>query len=126
MKVITIKQPYASLIANGYKQYEFRTWKTKYRGEIYIHAGLGVNKEAMKLYQHLNLDYPQGKILCKCNITDCIQINNSFREELKNNIIYDFLNNNIDYKGYAFKLENIELIKTIDAKGKLGLWNLDK
>ena len=31
MKVITIKQPWATLIAKGYKQYEFRTWKTKYR-----------------------------------------------------------------------------------------------
>ncbi len=30
MKVITIKQPWATLIAKGYKEYEFRTWKTKY------------------------------------------------------------------------------------------------
>lgn len=39
MKVITIKQPWATLIAKGYKEYEFRTWKTKYRGDILIHAG---------------------------------------------------------------------------------------
>ena len=45
MKVITVKQPYASLIAEGYKEYEFRTWKSSYRGELYIHAGLGVDKE---------------------------------------------------------------------------------
>ena len=32
MKVLTIKQPYASLIAHDFKKYEFRTWKTKYRG----------------------------------------------------------------------------------------------
>ena len=48
MKVITIKQPWATLIAEGYKEYEFRTWKTKYRGDILIHAGLGVNKKAME------------------------------------------------------------------------------
>ena len=29
MKVITIKQPFATLIAEGLKRYEFRTWKTK-------------------------------------------------------------------------------------------------
>ena len=34
MKAITIKQPFASLIAAGLKEYEFRTWKTSYRGEI--------------------------------------------------------------------------------------------
>ena len=27
MKAITIKQPFASLIAAGLKEYEFRTWK---------------------------------------------------------------------------------------------------
>ena len=28
MKVLTLKQPWASLVANGYKVYEFRTWST--------------------------------------------------------------------------------------------------
>lgn len=29
MKVLTIKQPWASLIMLGYKRFEFRGWKTK-------------------------------------------------------------------------------------------------
>ncbi len=45
MKVLTIKQPYASLIAEGIKEYEFRTWKTNYRGEFLVHAGKGKNIE---------------------------------------------------------------------------------
>ena len=28
MKVLTLKQPWASLIVEGYKEYEFRSWKT--------------------------------------------------------------------------------------------------
>ena len=44
MKVITIKQPFATLIAKGYKTYEFRSWKTSYRGKILIHAAKGVDK----------------------------------------------------------------------------------
>ena len=55
MKVITIKQPFASLIVLGIKKYEFRTWKTKYRGDILIHAGKGVNKKAMEKFAYLNL-----------------------------------------------------------------------
>jgi len=39
MKAITIHQPYASLIACGAKIYETRSWATKYRGKIAIHAG---------------------------------------------------------------------------------------
>ena len=31
MKVITLKQPWATLIIDGYKKYEFRSWKTNYR-----------------------------------------------------------------------------------------------
>ena len=31
MKVLTIREPWASLIINGYKEYEFRNWKTNYR-----------------------------------------------------------------------------------------------
>ena len=60
MKAITIKQPFASLIAAGIKEYEFRTWKTNYRGEILIHAGKSIDKDAMKKFDFLNLDYPTG------------------------------------------------------------------
>lgn len=38
MKALSIKQPWASLIAQGIKDIENRTWKTSYRGRIYIHA----------------------------------------------------------------------------------------
>ena len=50
MKVLTIKEPWASLIINGYKEYEFRNFKTNYRGKILIHAGLTLEKNnAIKL-----------------------------------------------------------------------------
>ena len=40
MKVLSIKEPYATLICNGKKLIETRSWKTNYRGELYIHASL--------------------------------------------------------------------------------------
>ena len=48
MKVLTIKQPWATLIMQGDKRFEFRSWKTTYRGDLLIHAGKGIDKEAMK------------------------------------------------------------------------------
>ena len=48
MKVLTIRQPWATLIVEGYKRFEFRSWKTNYRGDILIHAGKGIDKEAME------------------------------------------------------------------------------
>lgn len=40
MKALTIWQPWASLIACGVKRYETRSWPTKYRGSIAIHAAM--------------------------------------------------------------------------------------
>ena len=39
MKVLTIKQPWATLIMQKDKRFEFRSWRTKYRGDLLIHAG---------------------------------------------------------------------------------------
>lgn len=38
MRSLTIKQPWASLIVEGIKDIENRTWKTHFRGRIYVHA----------------------------------------------------------------------------------------
>lgn len=38
MKIISIRQPWASLIVSGHKDIENRTWTTRYRGPVLIHA----------------------------------------------------------------------------------------
>ena len=40
MKVLSIREPWASLIMNKKKLVETRSFKTNYRGELYIHASL--------------------------------------------------------------------------------------
>lgn len=42
MKALTIRQPWASLMALGYKRMETRSWDTKVRGRVAIHAGLAM------------------------------------------------------------------------------------
>ena len=44
MKALSIRQPWAWLIVNGYKPVENRTWNTKVRGLILIHASKGFDK----------------------------------------------------------------------------------
>lgn len=128
MKVISIKQPFASLILEGYKEYEFRTWNTKYRGEIYIHASKTVNKEAMEKYKELNIEYPKGCIIGKALLTDCLEINKEFINILKQKNKYPYIYNHIlnhDKNKYGFKLENVEKINPIYVNGKLGIWNYE-
>lgn len=127
MKVITVKQPWATLIAKGYKEYEFRTWKTTYRGDILIHAGKGVDKEAIKRFEHLKLTYPAGCIIAKAKLTDCIYVDDNFRSEVvqKNPLVYRGIATKKDWKGYGFKLEDVEEISHIKISGKLSLWEYD-
>ena len=124
MKVLTLKQPWATLVAEGIKKYEFRSWKTNYRGKILIHAGAGVDKEGMEQVKGLNLKYPSKKIIACVDIVDCLELDDS----LNNQIINE---NNISYgkkyrTGYAWKLDNVKLI-SIDKEinGKLGMWNIE-
>ena len=127
MKALTIKQPYATLIAEGIKEYEFRTWKTNYRGKFLIHAGKGKNLEYIKKFEHLNLEYPSSCIIAKVVLEDCIEVTDEFREILKekNPILYSHVINNKTWKGYAFKLTNVEKIENIPAQGKLSFWNIE-
>ena len=125
MKVITLKQPWATLVAEGYKKYEFRSWKTHYRGEIYIHAGKGIDKSSMERFKHLKLEYPTSKILAKVTIVDCISLNEKIQQEIKkeNELIYGA---SLDREGYAWKLENITKINSNKIiNGKLSIWEIN-
>lgn len=127
MKAITIKQPFASLIAAGLKEYEFRTWKTAYRGGLLIHAGKTIDKEAMKKFERLGLSYPLGCIIAKASLTDCVKVTDDVRAELrrKNALVYSGTTENLQWDGYGFKLENIQRMEPVPASGMLGLWEYD-
>lgn len=128
MKVLTIKQPFATLIAEGLKEYEFRTWKTKYRGELLIHAGKGVDKKAMARYEHLNLDYPTGKIIAKVNLVDCVYVDDKLKTKLRNDnplVYYGIINSDSDWDGYGFKLTDVKKIDPIEINGALSFWEYD-
>lgn len=127
MKAITVKQPFASLIAAGLKEYEFRTWKTGYRGEILIHAGKSIDKEAMKKFSCLHLDHPTGCIIAKANLTDCVPVTEAMREQLreKNWLVYSGTTESMDWNGYGFKLEHVVAMEPIFVSGMLGLWEYD-
>lgn len=123
MKVLTIREPWASLIINGYKEYEFRSWKTNYRGKILIHAGLKLETGIIERFKEYNLEYQKGVIIGEADLVDCILVDNNFISKLRdiNPIVYG--NSNHD-ETYAWKLENIKKYdKVIPVTGKLGLWN---
>lgn len=125
MKALSIKEPWASLIVNGYKEYEFRSWKMSYRGKVLIHASKTIEKEEKQKFDEYNLEYSKGEIIGCATITDCILVDSNFDKILrnKNSKVYGNIHTNL----YAWKLENIEKYDhKIKATGKLGLWNYNE
>lgn len=124
MKVLTLKQPWATLVAEGIKKYEFRTWKTNYRGKVLIHAGAGIDKKELARFKDLNLEYPSKKIIAEVEIKDCLELDDKLNDEIiqENNIAYGSKKRT----GYAWKLGNVKKIDVDkEINGKLGLWNID-
>ena len=126
MKVLTIKQPWATLIKQGDKRFEFRSWQTKYRGDLLIHAGKGIDKEAMKrLVKYLPDEIPLGKILGKVTLVDCIRMCPEFKEILlkENSDIYT---KSSFSENFAWQVEDVQVFgEPIEAKGHLSLWEYD-
>ena len=63
IKGLSIRQPWASLIASGKKTLEVRTWPCKYRGRILICASRSREK--------LSDDLPRGVTICLATIIAC-------------------------------------------------------
>ncbi len=128
MKAISIKQPWASLIAHGIKDIENRTWKCpqKYLGQrILIHAAKTIVKEGWsaltetqfkKVIPHKNKLYgdneelPQSAIIGSVVIADCVQNHPSVwaEKECWNWVLTD-----------AVLFDK----PVLNVKGKLGFWN---
>ena len=125
MKALTIKEPWASLIVNGYKGYEFSGWKTKYRGKFLIHAGMSLERDMAKRFDDYNLNYGFGEIVGEAELTDCILVTEKFMDNLKkkNPLAYGVTGHKMTY---AWKLENVKKFnKRYFVKGKLSLWKFD-
>lgn len=125
MKALTIKEPWATLIIEGHKGYEFRSWKTNYRGKLLIHAGMSLEKEYLDKFQSYHLDCSKGAIIGEVELVDCILVDEEFNQELlkKDPIVYGQSNH---VRNYAWKLEQVKKYKhPIPIKGSLGLWNFE-
>jgi hypothetical protein len=86
MKALSIRQPWAWLIVNGHKDIENRSWSTKFRGRVLIHAGKEMTDAefedaSMSIAMFRAIDplpladmakAPRGGIVGVATITDCV------------------------------------------------------
>lgn len=96
-KVLTLTQPWATLVAIGAKRIETRSWATSYQGRLLIHAGAGLGPggktayierctASKPIYAALNnaglvpfewdpdalLALPRGAIVAFCTLETCM------------------------------------------------------
>lgn len=147
MKVLTIRQPYASLVVMGLKTLETRPLLTNYRGPVLIHAAASKYShiEAAGIIQKHDVKHiltpwmnkiqalPVGCIIGSVDLSDCLGIqvakdtlknawfnkgDISMRDAEQELAFGDYINNK-----YAYVLKNPRnFINHIPAKGQLGFW----
>lgn len=130
MYTLTLWQPYASLIAEGLKQYETRSWATAYRGVMMIHASakwdagmqLATNELARRvpgLSNYWNRELPLGCIVCAVDLV-AIHKTKDIRSQLSK--LEQSVGNYADGR-YAWEMKVVKVPPSpIPAKGKQGLW----
>lgn len=118
-RAISVRQPWAWLIANGYKPVENRDWRTRYRGPILIHAAKTVDPAgyefvARQLPELFDLIPPphaieKGGVVGMANLTDCVDRHLS---------IWFF-------GKYGFVMDDAQTLPFFPAQGQVGLFNID-
>jgi hypothetical protein len=78
MKILSVRQPWASLIVSGVKDVENRTWPTKYRGPVLIHSSRRVDDVTSGDIERrfgvlLPPELPLGGIVGMTEIVDCVK-----------------------------------------------------
>lgn len=130
IRVITIQEPWASLIGEKIKIIETRSWPCKQYGELYIHAGLSKisksNTKATEAAALLKGELHYGSIFAKCTLSDCVLITEEFTQKIKESDPNCFLCGNFTPGRYAWMLTDIEPVEPIITKGKLGIWYYNK
>lgn len=138
MKTLSIKQPWAYLIVSGAKDLENRTWQTKHRGPLAIHASgnfawdffefaaedARLDPFVEKVKEHFGIvgkkitknSQEIGAIVGTVTLADVIDT--EFDESVDDNPWWSG-------DDYAFILSDPKAITPIPAKGKLFLWEFE-
>jgi activating signal cointegrator 1 len=137
MRILSLTQPWATLMTLGKKRYETRSWSTKYRGLVAIHAAKGFPRECRALcevwpfskYVTAADHLPRGFIVAVAELTDVIPTEDFTASLLKPDHVDDL--EEVNFGNYApdrfaWKFIDIRALKTpVLCRGSLGLRKLD-
>ncbi len=125
MKALSINQPWAWLIVNGYKGVENRDWDTRYRGEFLVHAGKKIDYDAYEYLEDVDIgiDIPPpdelqtGGIVGKARLINTVHIKDKHLVTEKDKPWF--------FGQYGFMLDGQEPCELKPCKGALGFFDPD-
>lgn len=116
IRVLSIRQPWAWAISTGRKKVENRSWKSDYRGTVFIHASLRRNRQADARLKRLfgitaPEDLPAGAVVAVATLVEIVDKKRAKRFGRW-------------FEGpKGFVLADVRpLAKPVPTAGKLGLW----
>jgi len=126
-KALSLKQPYAWLIANGYLLVDDRTWGTQYRGPMLIHASKGLY-EVYYDYLKSNTDIPlpdkdkleYGGVVGIANLVLCCR-----PRELPKGVSRQQRAHFGGVHHFGFLFEQARPLALIPCRGKLGIFEIN-
>lgn len=136
MKVLSLLQPWATLVILGVKQYEVRSWKTGHRGPLLIHASARKPSRRERLFFEKaeyfkdyieNMDYlPYGALIGKVEL-EAIYETTWLVQNLETHPLHnwqrEFAFDDYSPRRFAWKLAHAQkLAYGLPVKGSLGLW----
>lgn len=124
MKAVSLHQPWAILLAAGVKRIETRSWPTRHRGQLAIHA----TKQqpwpgyALSMAERLDLPLERGAVVGVVDVADCVPA-----DELELSAC-DYVERNLgDYSPgrYAWTcLRPGRLTSPVPCRGRQGIWTV--
>jgi hypothetical protein len=112
VRALSVRQPWAELIALGIKTIEVRCWSTKYRGSLLICSGGAWYTKGVKLHGKLGI---RGACVCVVDLIDCRPLRRSDSEAAQFNVEKE--------PGFAWILERPRRVNPTPMKGRLMLFN---
>lgn len=126
MKALTLWQPWASAIALGHKKHETRSWSTRYRGPLLIHAALTMPADAQEFAARERVAgrspaiCPRGVFVALATLVDVLPAEDVAVET----DAVDWMLGNFEQGRFAWRLKDVRaLSEPLPARGHQGLWD---
>ena len=142
---MTLWDPWATLVAHGFKRYETRGWFIKHRGPLALHCAkrwetgqmdlcrTGLFERYLRDIDPIVTPYPppqyRGCVIAVVSLVECVRIDSRFRDMIRNTVGPQ----EIEFGGwedgrFAWKLVVMETFfdDPIPARGQQGLWRWDR